>query len=143
MADATTGSIVIDANAEAVARVLADIAHYPSWTNGMSDIEILEIDGDRPLRARFSVSGGPIQDRVELVYTWTDADVSWTLAHGSAITGMTGRYAWQALGDRTQVTYELEISLAMSLPSFIKRAAEKTIVSTALEGLKKRVEAQS
>ena len=59
------------------------------------------------------------------------------------MTGMTGRYAWEAVGAGTNVIYELEISLAMSLPGFIKRAAEKTIVTTALEGLKKRVESLS
>ena len=136
----TTGTITIDADVLAVRSVLADIMTYPLWTSGMSDIEVVEWEGDLPRRARFSVSGGPIQDRVELVYSWADGHVSWSLAHGVAVTGMNGKYEWVAEGDRTKVTYELEISLAMSLPGFIKRAAEKTIVSTALEGLKKRVE---
>ena len=64
MADTTTGTIAINASVDSVKAVLADIELYPLWTSGMSDIEILETDGVRPLRARFSVSGGPIQDRI-------------------------------------------------------------------------------
>lgn len=139
--DSTTGSILINAPGEAVVGVLADLAAYPDWTEGMSDVVILESRDGRPLRARFVVAGGPIHDTVELSYSWTNDQVNWTLLKGNTITAMNGCYKWSQQGTATQVTYELEIALTISLPGFIKRAAEKSIVTTALQGLKKRVEA--
>jgi ribosome-associated toxin RatA of RatAB toxin-antitoxin module len=140
VADITQGSIQISADPSAVARVLADVRSYPAWTEGMSNIEILEESDGRPIRASFRVSGGPISDEVELSYVWTASDVKWTLLKGNTITRMNGSYSWLPATGGTEVTYTLEIELSMSLPGFIKRAAEKTIVTTALQGLKKRVE---
>lgn len=141
MSDSTSGAIDIAASVDDVVNVLSNLSSYPEWTEGMSDVEILEEFAGRPVRARFSVVGGPIRDTVEIAYTWDVNRVSWTLLKGNTITTMNGSYSWHEAGATTRVTYELEIALNMTLPSFIKRAAEKTIVSTALQGLKKRAEA--
>lgn len=143
MADITQGSIVISADAAHVARVLADVRAYPEWTDGMSDIQVLEEAAGLPIRASFRVTGGPISDTVELSYRWSDGRVAWNLLKGSAITAMDGSYTWAPCTGGTEVTYTLAIELSMSLPGFIKRAAEKTIVTTALQGLKKRVESHN
>ena len=143
MADITRGSVLIAAPADRVATVIADLPSYPQWTDGMSNIQVLESRDGQPVRASFSVSGGPISDTVELAYSWTSSSLTWTLLKGSTITAMNGSYSWQSVDGGTEVTYELEIGLSIGLPGFIKRTAEKTIVSTALQGLKKRVEGLS
>ena len=142
MSDSTSGAIEINAPVDVVVNVLADLASYPDWTEGMYDVEVLEDADGRPTRARFSVSGGPIRDTVDIAYAWDPNRVSWTLLKGNTITTMNGCYSWQAAGATTRVTYDLEIALSMTVPSFLKRAAEKTIVTTALQGLKKRAEGQ-
>ena len=141
MSDSTSGAIDINAPVDVVVSVLSDLANYPEWTEGMSNVEVLENVDGRPTRARFSVAGGPIRDTVDIAYIWDPNQVSWTLLKGNTITTMNGCYSWQAAADTTRVTYELEIALNMTVPSFLKRAAEKTIVTTALQGLKKRAEA--
>lgn len=143
MADITQGSIVISADAARVASVLADVRAYPAWTEGMSDIRVLDEADGLPTRAAFRVAGGPISDIVELSYQWSEGRVAWTLLKGNTITAMDGSYSWTPSAGGTEVTYTLAIELSMSLPGFIKRAAEKTIVTTALQGLKKRVESSN
>lgn len=141
MAEKTRGEIDIAGSVAEVAAVLADLPQYPSWTSGMSDVEVLSSDeSGRPLRATFSVSAGPVSDRVELGYEWSESGVAWHLISGRNLTALNGSYQWLTGPSGTRVTYLLELELAVSLPSLIKRAAEKSIVSSALQGLKKRVE---
>ena len=53
-----------------------------------------------------------------------------------------GEYALESSGQGTRVTYRTTIEPAIPMIGFVKRQAEKTIINTALVGLKKRVEAR-
>ena len=143
VADQTESSIVIDAAPEAVMAVIADVAAYPQWSDGITAVEVLARGKDgRPASARFHLSSGPIKDTYELDYVWSgDETVRWTLSSGDMLTMMDGAYTLADNGDgSTTVGYRLAVDVKIPMIGMLKRKAEKVIVDTALKGLRKRVE---
>ena len=141
MGESTRGSISIAAPASAIAAVLSDFASYPAWTQGMSEPAVLASDAEgRPSEATFVVNAGPVNEKVRLAYEWQPARVSWRLLEGASIVGMDGSYSWTSNGEGTRVEYELALELSISLPSLLRKMAEKAVITSALDGLKKRVE---
>jgi hypothetical protein len=56
---------------------------------------------------------------------------------------MDGAYLLADQGDgATETTYELSVDVRIPMPGLLKRRAEKTIIDTALKGLKNRVESR-
>ena len=147
MAEKTESSIVIDASPAAIMAVIADLAAYPQWSDGITAVEVLSRyeEDDRPADARFTVDSGMIKDTYELEYDWEgDASVSWTLSKGELLTALDGSYRLSDNGDgTTSVAYQLAVDVKMPMIGMLKRKAEKVIIDTALKGLKKRVEATS
>ena len=145
MAEKTESSIVIDASPAAIMAVIADLAAYPQWSDGITAVEVLSRyeEDDRPADARFTVDSGMIKDTYELEYDWEDDfSVSWTLAKGEMLTALDGSYRLSENGDgSTSVAYQLAVDVKMPMIGMLKRKAEKVIIDTALKGLKKRVEA--
>lgn len=140
MADQTESSIDIDAPASLIMDVIADLPAYPSWSDGITQVTVLEEKDGRPLRARFHLESGPIRDTYELLYDWQgDREVSWTLTSGDMLKAMDGTYLLDARGDSTTVHYRLAVDVKIPMIGMIKRKAEKVIVDTALKGLRKRV----
>lgn len=144
MADRTSSSVVAAASRGAVMGVIADFAAYPDWATGVRSAEVLE-DGPagRPRRVRFALDAGLIKDSYVLAYEWDgDAGVRWELAEaGTMVTEMSGAYALADAGQGTRVSYELAVGTrGIPMPGMLKRRAEKTIIDTALKGLKKRAE---
>ncbi|MFY9232778.1 MAG: SRPBCC family protein [Candidatus Nanopelagicales bacterium] len=144
MADQTESSIIIDASPQQVMAVIADLAAYPQWSDGISSVTVLAVyeDDNRPADARFVLDSGAIKDTYELEYDWDgDARVSWTLTKGDMLTALDGTYELTDNGDgTTTVHYRLAVDVKIPMIGMIKRKAEKVIVDTALKGLKKRVE---
>lgn len=143
MADRTTSSITIDADAASVMAVIADFAAYPEWAGQVKSAQVLETDAEgRPVKVRFVMDAGVINDEYALGYDWRDADgVSWRLVEaGRMLSALDGSYRLTPKGAGTEVTYELAADLKVPMIGMIKRKAEKVIVDTALKGLKKRVE---
>jgi carbon monoxide dehydrogenase subunit G len=143
MADRTTSSIVIGAPRQDVMAVIADFAAYPEWASGVRSAEVLSSAGARAATVRFTLDAGVIKDSYVLGYDWDeDAQVHWDLAEpGSMISEMSGAYQLADRGDGTEVTYELAVGIKVPMPGIVKRRAEKTIIDTALKGLKSRAEA--
>jgi Polyketide cyclase / dehydrase and lipid transport len=149
MADRTSSSIVTSAPRGAVMAVIADFGAYPDWATGVRAAEVVEQGPDgRPSRVRFVLDAGVIKDSYELAYEWdADSGVSWELAQaGTMVTEMSGAYLLTAAADTgaapgTRVSYELTVGTRMPMIGMLKRRAEKTIIETALKGLKKRAEA--
>jgi hypothetical protein len=146
MTDRTSSSITVAADRATVMRIIADFGAYPAWATGVRAAEVVETDpGGSPRRVRFSLDAGVIRDSYVLAYDW-DADVSvrWQLAEaGSMVTEMSGAYLLADEGGATKVSYELAVGTKMPLPGLIRRRAEKTIIDTALRGLKSRAESGS
>ena len=59
---------------------------------------------------------------------------------GSMISGMSGGYALADQAGATEATYDRAVDLRLPMPGPLKRRAEKTIIDTALKGLKNRAE---
>jgi carbon monoxide dehydrogenase subunit G len=144
MADRTSSSITVAAAPAAVMRVIADFGAYPDWASGVRSAEILAAaDSGRADRVRFRLDAGPIKDSYVLAYEWDgDAAVRWQLAEaGSMVTDMSGAYLLAAEGTGTRVSYELSVGTRVPMLGLLRRRAEKTIIDTALKGLKSRAEA--
>lgn len=144
MAEQTESSITINASAEQIMNVIADLEAYPQWSDGITSVTILskyEDDG-RPADARFTLASGPIKDTYELEYDWDDnRKVTWTLTTAEMLTAMDGEYELSEKGNgSTQVHYRLSVDVKIPMIGMLKRKAEKVIVDTALKGLKERVE---
>jgi Polyketide cyclase / dehydrase and lipid transport len=146
MADRTSSSLTVGADRGAVMGVIADFGSYPEWATGVRSAEILDTGPDgRPLRVRFGLDAGVIRDSYVLAYEWDgDAAVRWQLAEaGSMVTEMTGAYLLAEDGAGTKVSYELAVGTRMPMIGMLRRRAEKTIIDTALKGLKTRAESFS
>lgn len=123
--------------------VIADFGTYPQWASGVRSAEVLQTGPDgRAERVRFTIDAGVIKDSYVLGYTWQgDEQVRWDLVErGSAVSEMSGAYRLEQASDATKVTYELAVGLAIPMIGMLKRRAEKTIIDTALKGLRSRVQ---
>lgn len=123
--------------------VIADFAAYPDWATGVRSAEVVEQGADsRPRRVRFALDAGLIKDSYVLVYDWDgDSGVRWELAEpGTMVTEMSGAYMLADDGPGTKVSYELAVGTRVPMLGLLKRRAEKTIIETALKGLKSRAE---
>jgi Polyketide cyclase / dehydrase and lipid transport len=145
MAASTSSRIMIAAPREAVMAVIADFAAYPQWASAVRATEVLgEQTTGRASKVRFTLDAGVVKDTYVLGYDWDgDAGVQWHLAEpGSVISAMDGGYLLADRGGATEATYELTVDLRIPMPGLLKRRAEKTIIDTALKGLKNRVESR-
>jgi hypothetical protein len=124
--------------------VIADVAAYPEWTEGIRSVEVLATDGSgRPELAAFRVGMAGIEAGYTLLYAYaaSSGSVSWTTESASgAVADVRGEYRLRAEGDDTSVTYSLRVEPTIPLPGYLRRQVERTIVDSALDGLKRRVE---
>ena len=146
MADRTESRITIEAPAAAVLDVIADFDAYPEWTGAVKHTETLVTDDDGwAEQVRFTLDAGAIKDTYVLGYDWdVDQDgsgtVSWHLVEGQVLKAMEGAYVLRSSGTGTDVTYRLMVDLKIPILGMLRRKAEKVIIDTALNELKKRVE---
>jgi len=144
MAEQSTQSIVIDADAEVIMSVISDFVSYPQWAGSIKKCEPVEDgEGGRATKVAFTMDAGLIKDQYTLQYDWSDYpnSVSWDLVSGQMQKAQHGSYALAALGDgTTKTTYTLSVDLAIPMLGMMKRKAEKVIMDTALKELKRRVE---
>ena len=143
MADSTVQSIEIDASPEICFSVAADIATYPEWATGVRVTEVLDHDEQgRVSRAHFVVDGMVKEIAYTLGYVYDEPTrISWTAEPGDDLRSLEGSYAFNRLSaDKTEVVYALRADPAFTIPGFLRRQVEKQIVSTALRGLRERVE---
>ena len=144
MADKTTASITVAAPRAEVMAVIADFAAYPEWASAVRSAEVIGRDGGgRASQVRFALDAGVIKDSYVLSYDWDGDDgVRWDLSEpGSVITALSGGYLLADADAGTKVTYDLAVDVRVPLPGMLKRRAEKTIIETALKGLRDRAEA--
>lgn len=146
MAESTVQSIEVDASPSDVFLVAADIESYPDWANGIKQVEVLEHDAEgRPLRAAFVLDAFVKEVAYELVYSYDEPHrISWVADPNPDIEMLEGSYSFTETDDgSTDVVYAFTVSPAFKVPGFIRRQAEKQIVTTALRGLRARVQETS
>lgn len=141
MAEGTFQTLEIDATAEALYDVAADVASYPDWASGIKEVEVLESDSDgRVDRARFVVEGFVKEIEYVLKYTHDRPGMlSWVAEESNDLKMLEGSYQFAPSDGATEVVYSLTVEPKFTIPGFLKRQAERQIVTTALRGLRKRV----
>lgn len=144
MADQTSGEREIDALPAEIMEVINDYDAYPEWATGVKKAEVNKRDAQgRPTEVAFEVSQMGVTAEYTLTYEYEpdDGGVSWvTQTAAGVVKDITGEYVLEPSGNGTKVTYRTSIETAIPLMGFMKRQAEKTIIGTALDGLKERVE---
>jgi len=146
MADTSTQSITIAAPPDRVAAVICDFARYPEWVAATKQVEILEeYEDGYASKVRFVLDAGVLADEYTLSYEYADdlSRIEWRLVEPSKMQkDQRGSYDIVDNGDGTStVTYTLSVELAIGMLGMFKRKAEKVIMDTALNELKRRVEA--
>lgn len=142
MAEGTFSTLEIDANPEELYDVAADVEAYPEWASGVKEVEVLDVDDEgRVDRARFVLEGFVKEIEYVLKYTHDRPNLlSWVAEESEDLKMLEGSYQFESGEDgATEVVYSLTVEPNFSLPGFIRRQAEKQIVTTALRGLRKRV----
>jgi len=142
MPEGTFQTLEIDAPAEALYDVAADIASYPEWATGVKEVEVLESTSEgRVERARFVLEGFVKEIEYVLRYTHDRPNVlSWVAEEDSKdVRMLEGSYTFNVVDGATEVVYALTVEPNFTIPGFLRRQAEKQIVTTALRGLRKRV----
>lgn len=143
MAEQAHERISVAAPPQRLYEVTLDFERYPEWAKDVKNIEVLERDADgRGTKVEFRVAGLGRSIRYVLSYDYAEAPAafSWQLLEGDVLRRLDGRYGFEAEGDGTRVTYDLEVELAIPLPGLIKRRAAGMIMGTALRELKKEAE---
>jgi ribosome-associated toxin RatA of RatAB toxin-antitoxin module len=147
MADRTESSVIVEADPAAVLDVIADFESYPEWTGAVREVEIVEAYEDGwASQVRFTLDAGVLKDTYTLAYEWdfteeSTGTVSWTLVEATVLKAMDGAYRLSHAPDGgTEVSYLLSVDLRMPMLGMLRRKAEKVIIDTALNELKKRVE---
>ncbi len=143
MADQSTQSIVIEAEAGAIMAVIADFPAYPDWVGFVRSAEVVDRTEDGLARqVRFVLDAGMIKDDYVLAYDWAadGSRVDWHLVSAQMQKQQDGSYVLVSQGASTEVTYSLAVDLSMPMLGMFKRKAERVIMDTALRELKKRVE---
>lgn len=141
MTEGTFSTLEIDAEPEVLYDAAADVASYPEWASGVKEVEILESTSDgRVDRARFVLEGFIKEIEYVLKYSHDRPNtLSWIAEESDDLEMLEGSYQFTPKNGATEVVYSLTVEPNFTIPGFIKRQAEKQIVTTALRGLRKRV----
>ncbi|MDX2343379.1 MAG: SRPBCC family protein [Acidimicrobiia bacterium] len=141
--EGTVQSIEVSADAQTIYEIALDLDAYPDWATGVKEVEIEEEDEHgRPARVSFVADAMIKEISYTLLYRYDiDDGFSWSADPGRDIKAMEGSYRFVDLEEGgTEVLYALKVEPAFTVPGFLRRQAEKQIVSNALRGLKKRAE---
>jgi hypothetical protein len=142
MVDAGSDSIAINASPQRCAEVACDFASYPQWAGDVKEATIVDRDASgRPstVEYRASALGRSTHFTLQYDYSQLPSRLSWHMVDGDIMRSIVGSYTFTPEGSATRVDYALAIELVLPLPGFVKRRAEKRILST-LKELKTRVE---
>jgi uncharacterized membrane protein len=141
MTEGTFQTLEIDAPAEDLYDAAADIASYPDWATGVKEVEVLESDVNGLVdRARFIIEGFVKEIEYTLQYTHDRPNkLSWVADESADLEMLEGSYTFSPSGNATEVVYALKVEPNFKVPGFVRRQAEKQIVTTALRGLRKKV----
>ena len=147
MTDQTSQQVLIDASPEQCFAVAIDFAHYPEWASDVKEATVLTNDDDGrggTVAYRAAAMGRSVSYTIRYFYGTNPLRFSWKLLESDLLRQLDGEYEFTTLESdpgKTRVTYHLAVEMAIPLPGFVKRRAEAKIITTALEDLRRRVEA--
>jgi len=143
VAQRATETMVVNASPEEVYRVVVDFEHYLDWVSDLKRIEVLERDADgRALEVEYRAAAFGRSTTYALRYDYSDAPevLRWWQTRGDLTAELHGQYRFDAAGEATKVTYDLEVELLVPIPSFVKARAASRIQTQALGDLRARAE---
>ena len=143
MTQRATESITVHASPETVYAVVTDFEHYADWVSDLKRIEVVTRDEQgRGLEVEFRAAAFGRSTTYTLRYDYAKAPnvLSWRQVQGDLTETLNGRYTFDADGDETRVTYDLEVELLVPIPTFIKSRAAYRIQTQALRELKAQAE---
>ena len=140
-------TVEIDAPVDRVFAIAADIEHAPEWQRSLTDVEVLERDGERRAKSvetESNASVRTIRSRLRFEYEPLSA-ITWDQERGD-VKALRGWWHFEDLGGgRTRATYGLEVDPGRMLGMLLRGPAEGKVrdflVGGAAEGLKERAEA--
>jgi ribosome-associated toxin RatA of RatAB toxin-antitoxin module len=143
MAHHGTSQIDVDATAEDLMAIAADLEAYPDWLPDVKRVEVLGHDDEgRPTASEMTVDVTIKEVTYTLDYEYDGVErMSWTSRPGGDVKSIEGSYLFE-INDAggTTVTYDLAIDPGFPVPGFLLKRAAKHITSAALDGLKARAE---
>ena len=134
MGEHTNATRVMSADPETVLATVVDIEAYPRWTSQITRAEVFALDAagmpsDAELRLRYRVTRrGP------------EAEVAWTLVAAQQLRRLEGSYRIVPAAQGCTVTYTLNVDPGIPIITALRRKAEATVVSVALDDLAREVE---
>ena len=143
MTQRATESITVNAASETIYAVVTDFEHYHDWVSDLKRIEVVTRDDEgRALEVEFRAAAFGRSTTYTLRYDYARApgELSWRQVQGDLTKTLNGRYRFEADGDETKVTYDLEVELLVPIPTFIKSRAAYRIQTQALRELKAQAE---
>ena len=144
MSEFSKSTVIIEASLPDVQRTLTELDRYPDWSTQIKTAESLSTDDQgRITKIKMSIDAGMMKDRVVLDYDWSQAPekIIFSLDEADLLTSMDGAYTFKSIdSDTTEVTYELGVSLSMSIPDMMRKKAEKATIDAALAQLKSHLE---
>jgi carbon monoxide dehydrogenase subunit G len=145
MAETSTQSVVIAAPPDAVTAVICDFRRYPEWVSAAKRVDVVEeYEDGYASQVEFEIDAGVVADEYTLQYEYSEdlSRIEWHLVAPSKMQqSQVGSYDITDNGDGTStVTYNLAVELGIGMLGMFKRKAERVIMETALNELKKRVE---
>jgi len=147
MTDQTSQQMLIDAAPAQCFAVAIDFAKYPEWASDVKEARVVTNDDDGrggTVSYRAAAMGRSLSYTIRYFYGTNPLRFSWKLLESDLLRQLDGEYEFIPVeGDpeKTKVTYHLAVETAIPLPGFIKRRAEAKIIRTALDDLRRRVEA--
>ncbi len=140
MAVSDSREVVIEATAEEILDVIADVEANPTWSPQYQSSEILESYEDgRPKQAKMTIKAAGLTDTQVIEYTWTDTSVSWTLVSAGQLKAQDAKYTLTPDGDKTKVRFDMKVDPSVPIPGFLLKRTLKGGMETATDGLRKQV----
>ena len=143
MTQRATESITVNASPETIYAVVTSFEHYADWVSDLKRIDVVSRDDQgRGLEVEFRAAAFGRSTTYTLHYDYSKAprELSWRQIQGDLTETLNGRYTFDADGDETKVTYDLEVELLVPIPTFIKSRAAYRIQTQALRELKAQAE---
>ncbi len=147
MTDHATQRAIIDATPEQCFAVALDFERYPEWASDVKEVLVQRRDDDGrggDVTFRAAAMGRSTTYTLRYYYGSNPLRFAWRLIEGDITRKLDGEYEFLPAGhdgNRTEVAYHLEADLVVPIPGFVKRRAESRIIRTALDDLRRRVEA--
>jgi uncharacterized membrane protein len=138
----TRSTIIIEAPIDQVAKAIAAVGDYPTWSSSMKSVKVIEGGQVQPTKVEMSLASGALRDEATLIFDWSSfpAALSFSLESADLLTEMDGHQELKSIGDETEVSYSLTVALSMPVPDMMRQKAEKAVVDQTLKELKAYVE---